>query len=202
MNVATSIKTLVGMAAALLGWLAIHERDEAGISSVTPAGSASSAASSSASSPTDSASPGAGGNAPSEPSPGTGGQGVGIDPDLDPDAEDGSGGGVAVPTLQDAPKSVEFGVVLVQYSGAQGAKKDARSKAEAQKLAEELLTVARDDFEAAVKKGDPGSVTSAGKMFRGILEPNVEYALFSLEEGAVSGVVDTPRGFWIIKRTD
>ena len=133
------------------------------------------------------------------------------------DLEAGSGGAVAVgagvgggplfdggdpPMLGEGPKSVKFGVVLVKYAGAQGAKADVRSRAEARKLADELAVIAREDFAAAVKKGDSGSVENAGRMFRGILEKAPEYALFNLEEGGVSEPVDTPRGFWIVKRLD
>ena len=117
---------------------------------------------------------------------------------------DGAGGAdpLSFPELSDAPKSVRFGVVLVSYAGAQGAPEDARGKEAARKIADELATLAKEDFDEAVKKGDKGSVVDAGRMFRRILEPEAEYALFSLNEGEVSGVVDTPRGFWIVKRRD
>jgi hypothetical protein len=108
--------------------------------------------------------------------------------------------GGAVPELSGAPKSVTFGVVLVSYAGAQGAPRTARSKADAQKLAAELAELAKTDFEAAVKKGDLGSIADAGKMYRGIVEPAPEYVLFSLEPDQVGGPVDTPRGFWIVRR--
>ena len=49
--------------------------------------------------------------------------------------------------------------------------------------------------------GDPGSMANAGSMRRGILEPNVEHALFTLEKGAVfSEPVETPRGYWVMRR--
>ncbi len=108
--------------------------------------------------------------------------------------------GKPVPEIPNAPKSVTFGVVMVTYTGAQGASRGGRSKAEAEKLAGELAELARTDFAAAVKKGDPGSTESAGKMYRGILEPAPDYVLFSLEPEQVGGPVDTPRGFWIIRR--
>ncbi len=112
-------------------------------------------------------------------------------------APDGSG---AALDLGKAPKSMVIGVVLIQFAGAQGAAPGTRSKADALKLAEELAVAAREDFAAAVKRGDAGSTVDAGKMFRGILEPSVEYAVFSLEKEAVSEPVETPRGFWIVRR--
>ena len=114
----------------------------------------------------------------------------------------GGGAGGGLPSLADAPKAVRFGVILVKYAGAQLAKKDTRSKKAAAKLADELAKQAQSDFEAAVKKGDKGSTANAGRMFRGLLESDAEYALFSLEKGAVSKPVDTPRGFWILKRLE
>ncbi|MSP26160.1 MAG: hypothetical protein EXR75_13585 [Myxococcales bacterium] len=102
--------------------------------------------------------------------------------------------------LSGAPKSLRFGVVLVRYAGAQGAPAGSRSKAAAATLAGELAEAAKGDFAAAVKRGDSGSTEDAGKMFRGILEPHIEHAVFSLEKAQVSEAVDTPRGFWIVRR--
>lgn len=110
--------------------------------------------------------------------------------------------GALVPELSAEPKSLVFGVILVQYQGAQGARSGARSHDEAQQLAEQLAELAKNDFEAAVKKGDPGSTDNAGRMFRNILEPAPEFVLFSLEPGEVGGPVDTPRGFWVVKRIE
>jgi parvulin-like peptidyl-prolyl isomerase len=42
----------------------------------------------------------------------------------------------------------------------------------------------------------------AGRIPRGVLEPAAEYALFTLSPGAVSDPVETPRGFWIVKRIE
>jgi hypothetical protein len=111
--------------------------------------------------------------------------------------------GRAVPDLEgEAPKSVVFGVVLIQYAGAQGAASGVRERADAEKLANELARLAKDDFKAAVDKGDPGSATNVGRMFRGVLEPAPEYVLFKLGKGEVSEPIDTPRGFWIVKRIE
>ncbi|WP_437781565.1 peptidylprolyl isomerase [Sorangium sp. So ce1097] len=111
--------------------------------------------------------------------------------------------GEAVPGLPaEAPKKVRFGVVLVQYRGAQGAPPNARSKEAALALARELAEVAKTDFKGAVGKGDKGSTDDLGYIPRGVLEPAPEYELFSLPKGGVSGPVDTPRGFWITRRIE
>lgn len=102
-----------------------------------------------------------------------------------------------------APKTVGFGVVLVSYAGAQFAPDKARNKAQAKSLALELLELAEKDFAAAVKKGDRGSTTDAGTIPRGVLEPEIERVLFTLDKGAVHGEpLDTPRGYWIVRRTE
>ena len=102
----------------------------------------------------------------------------------------------------DAPKQVRFGVVLVAYRGAEGAGPHARSKGEAFALARSLAELGEHDFRAAVQRGDAGSTSDAGRMPRGVLEPTVERALFTLPKGGVSPPVDTPRGFWVLRRVD
>ena len=112
-------------------------------------------------------------------------------------------GGQAPPALTgDTPKSVVFGVILVQYKGAQAAPPNARSRDAALELAKQLAAEARTDFKAAVAKGDSGSMENAGRMPRGMLEPAPEYVLFSLPKDGVSEPVDTPRGFWIARRIE
>jgi hypothetical protein len=101
-----------------------------------------------------------------------------------------------------SPKMVRFGVILVQYRGAQAAPPSARSKDEALALARTLAEAARTDFKAQVSKGDPGSMDDAGRIPRGVLEPAIEYALFTLGAGGVSEPLDTPRGYWIVKRIE
>lgn len=101
-----------------------------------------------------------------------------------------------------APRMVRFGVVLVQYRGAQFAHERALYKPDALQRARQLAELARKDFKEAVKQGDPGSTEDAGRIRRDILEPNVEVELFSLAPGAVGGPVDTPRGYWIVRRVE
>jgi parvulin-like peptidyl-prolyl isomerase len=111
--------------------------------------------------------------------------------------------GAAPPSLTgEAPKSVVFGVILVQYKGAQGAPPTARPRDAALELAKQLAADAKTDFKAALAKGDKGSMENAGRMPRGMLEPAPEYVVFSLPKDGVSDPVDTPRGFWIIHRIE
>lgn len=104
----------------------------------------------------------------------------------------------------DAPKRIRVGIVLVTFAGADGAGPNARPKAAALTLAKKLAEDAKTDFKAAVKAGDPGSDADFGRLERGILasEPQAEATVFGLEAGAVSDVVETSRGFWIVKRID
>jgi hypothetical protein len=112
--------------------------------------------------------------------------------------------GRKVPELPaSAPKRVGFGVVVVGYHGAQAAPTEARSKEEAKRRAESLLVDAKHDFAAAVAKGDRGSTADAGHVPRDVLEPAVEYLLFTLQKGDVCAEpIDTPRGYWIVRRND
>jgi hypothetical protein len=111
--------------------------------------------------------------------------------------------GAAPPALAgDAPKSVVFGVILVQYKGAQGALPNARTHEAALELAKQLAADAKTDFKAALAKGDKGSLENAGRMPRGMLEPAPEFVLFTLPKDGVSDPVDTPRGFWIVHRIE
>lgn len=111
--------------------------------------------------------------------------------------------GTQAPPLPDrAPGRVRFGVVLVTYAGAQGAPDRARSQKDALEIANKLTSDARSDFHAAVVRGDNGSIDDAGSLPRGVLEPALEFALFTLPVGGVSEPLDTPRGYWIVKRIE
>jgi hypothetical protein len=115
--------------------------------------------------------------------------------------------GTPIPPLPfNAPRQVRFGVVLVSYMGAQpsagGAHPSSRSKADAKAQADRLFAAAREDFHAAVREGDPGSSDDVGQLRTGILEPAPEFVLFTLPVGGVGGPIDTPRGFWIVKRLE
>jgi parvulin-like peptidyl-prolyl isomerase len=112
--------------------------------------------------------------------------------------------GGKVPELPaSAPARVGFGAAIFTYRGAQGAPADARTREEAKKKALEIIEVAQKDFAAAVSKGDRGSTTDAGRVPRGVIEPPVEYVLFTLEKGKVHPEpVDTPRGYWVVRRNE
>jgi len=112
--------------------------------------------------------------------------------------------GGKVPELPNsAPQELSFGVVQFVYQGSQFAASDARTKEQARQKAESVLELAKHDFAAAASKGDRGSTSDAGRIPRGVLEPPVEYVLFTLDKGSVSPtVIDTPRGFWIVRRND
>lgn len=112
--------------------------------------------------------------------------------------------GAKAPPLPDsAPQSVTFGVVQFGYDGAQFANKGTRTKDQAKQRANSVIELAKTDFEAAVQKGDRGSRSNVGRMHRGILEPAVEYLLFTLPKGTVyAEPIDTPRGYWIVRRID
>lgn len=112
--------------------------------------------------------------------------------------------GRQVPELPaSAPARVGFGAVVFAYQGAQGAPGDARNKEDARKKAAETIELAQRDFAAAVARGDHGSTTDAGRLPRGVIEPPIEYVLFTLEKGKVHPEpLDTPRGYWVVRRNE
>lgn len=101
-----------------------------------------------------------------------------------------------------APRTVHIGVVLVQFEGAEGASSTARSKKEALEQAKKLAEDAKADFKHAVREGDSGSSEDIGRIPRGVLDPRTEVSVFSLGSGEMSDVLETPRGYWIVKRLD
>src|SRR5688572_6873344 len=110
-------------------------------------------------------------------------------------------GGPVPPLAEDAPKRVQLGVVLFQYKGAQGAPTNSRTKDAARSKAQDTVELAKKDFDEAVKLGDPGSLSNAGDIPRNVLEPVIEYTVFRMEPGAVyPEPIDTPRGYWIVRR--
>src|SRR5690606_12334507 len=109
-------------------------------------------------------------------------------------------GGAVLPLPATAPHAVRFGAALFPYAGSEFAPSGAPARDEALKQAEAAIEVAQSDFAKAVKLGHGGG-EDLGLMHRGILEPPVEFALFSLKVGAVyPRPVDTPRGYWVLRR--
>ncbi len=109
----------------------------------------------------------------------------------------------APPLPDSAPQEVTFGVIVFGYQGAQFAPPSARTKEQAKQKAIAAVAEAKHDFSAAVAKGDHGSTSNAGRMSRGILEAAPEYVLFTLAKGEVAAEpVDTPRGYWVVRRID
>ncbi len=101
-----------------------------------------------------------------------------------------------------APRSVRLGVVLVQFAGAEGASSSARAKPDALKHALELADQARTDWKGAVKAGDVGSSDDIGRIPRGVLDHNTELVVFSLEKDGISEPLETPKGYWIVRRVE
>lgn len=100
--------------------------------------------------------------------------------------------------------------ILVAYSGAElAAKTVTRSKDSAKKRAAEALDKikkAKMPFEEAAKKysDDPGSKDlggALGNFERNAMPEPFSKATFAMKVGDISDVVETPRGFHIIKRT-
>ncbi len=131
-------------------------------------------------------------------------------PAVDPDA---SLAALSAPTTVGSPmdilavsdastRSVRMGIVLVQFAGAQGAPPTARTRASALELSRKLADEAKTDFHQAVTHGDPGSADDIGRIARGILEPPVEGLVFSMSAGQTSEPVETPRGYWVVKRLE
>lgn len=105
------------------------------------------------------------------------------------------------------PDSISARHVLVSYEGAKRAQSD-RSKEKARKLAETIAKKAQSegaDFAALAKKYSDGPSAkkggSLGSFGEGKMAPAFEKAAFGLKVGEVSGVVETPFGFHVIKRT-
>jgi len=137
-----------------------------------------------------------------------------------PPAESASSTAEAEPAPPPAPaptaapaaqgETVTASHILIAYAGAMRADpNNKRTKAEAEKRAEAILARAKkgEDF---AKLADEASDDPSAKMNHGslgsftrerMIKPFAD-AAFALKPGQVSGVVETPFGFHIIKRTE
>ena len=110
-------------------------------------------------------------------------------------------------TAAEPPTEVTASHVLIAYQGADRATAT-RSKAEAKKLADEVLAKAQApdaDFAALAKQySDCPSKAQGGDLGafgRGKMAKAFEDSAFSLQVGQMSGIVETPFGYHVIKRT-
>jgi parvulin-like peptidyl-prolyl isomerase len=114
----------------------------------------------------------------------------------------------ATATPPQPPDAVAAQHVLVAYKGAQNAPKTVtRTKADAKRLAEDIANRAKggEDFTSLVAaySDDPGSKErqgNLGKFGRDKMVKPFSDAAFTLPVGGVSGAVETPFGFHVIKR--
>jgi hypothetical protein len=110
--------------------------------------------------------------------------------------------GSAVPALPEgAPTEVKLGIAIFRYQGAQSPPESRRTKKEAEELAKKAIAAAQSEFLEAVKLGDLGSHENIGWIKQGVLEKAVEYAVFTTDKESLGKApIDTPRGYWVIKR--
>lgn len=100
--------------------------------------------------------------------------------------------------------------ILVAYKDADRASEGVtRSKVEARELAEDVLRSIKEDglpFEEAVDFHSDDEASKAtrgalGNFEHGVMTEAFSNAAFAIDVGEISDVVETPRGFHIIKRT-
>jgi parvulin-like peptidyl-prolyl isomerase len=111
---------------------------------------------------------------------------------------------------QDAEPKIAASHVLIQYKGSmRAAPTITRSKADAKKLATEIMVKAKkgQDFAALARQysDEPGAkerAGSLGKFAKGNMVKPFADAAFALQPGGVSDVVETDFGFHVIKRTE
>jgi len=106
------------------------------------------------------------------------------------------------------PDEIAASHILISYQGAERSSAT-RTKEEAKKLADEVLakaTAPGADFAALAREysDEPGAKERGGDLGtfkKGAMAKPFEDAAFQLKVGEISGVVETPFGFHIIKRT-
>ena len=101
-------------------------------------------------------------------------------------------------------------VIVVAWKGAEGAAATVtRTKADAKKLAEELLGKLRKDgasFEELARKSSDDETSRASDGALGNFEKNampepISSTAFKLKVGDVSDAIEAPKGYYLIKRT-
>lgn len=119
--------------------------------------------------------------------------------------EDGS---TVPPLAEDAPKRVRLAVLVVGFDGTQGFSipgfsERHRTKDEALELARSVHQLAQTDLKKALEKADRGSRDDIGFLPRGILERRIEHQVFGLRKGDFAPEpLETPRGYWVVKRLE
>ena len=110
--------------------------------------------------------------------------------------------------VEEVPEEIAASHILISYKGAERSEAE-RSKDEAQALADEVLLKARAegaDFAELARQYSDGPTKDKGgdlgTVKKGTMAPAFEDAAFALEVGEISGVVETPFGFHVIKRTE
>ena len=109
---------------------------------------------------------------------------------------------------REAVRRARAAEILIRFQGKEAKEGGVtRTKDEALKLADEVLAKARSpecDFSALAKMCSEDATAKeggdTGLFTPGQIAPEVEKAVFLLEVGQISGVVEAPRGFYIVKR--
>ena len=112
-----------------------------------------------------------------------------------------------IPAPTTNPAKVTASHILIGYKGS--SKSEAtRTKAEARKLAEDVLAKTKAhgaNFAALARKHSEGPSKDKGgdlgEFGKGAMHENFEKAAWKLKVGEISGIVETPFGFHVIKRT-
>jgi peptidyl-prolyl cis-trans isomerase C/peptidyl-prolyl cis-trans isomerase SurA len=107
----------------------------------------------------------------------------------------------------EVPEKVTASHILIGYKGADRSKAT-RTKAEARKLSEDVLAKVKAhgaNFAELAKKHSEGPSGAKGgdlgEFGKGMMHKNFEEATWKLKVGEISGIVETPFGFHVIKRT-
>lgn len=144
-------------------------------------------------------------SAPPKPSAAAQNQPAQNQPSPSPEPGQGQGGSPAAP-----PEMAAASHILIAYQGAmRAAPTTTRTKDEAKKRAEEVLARAKkgEDFAKLADEvsDDPTAKINHGSLGRFPRDRMIKQfsdATFSIKPGELSGVIETPFGFHIIKRTE